>query len=177
VAATNWKGYISSGLVSIPISLPPAARSERVSFHQLHKVCHTRLKQLLFRPHCNRFAERSEIEKGYEYEKDQYVLLSPDELKKTEPESAPSMDILEFVKLDEIDPFYFDAPYYVAPEQAGAHALSSTFVGHPKDRLGRIAKMTMHNREYDRSAIGLERGSAQVATVWELHLAIVEFVP
>ena len=86
VAATTWKGYISFGLVSIPVSLTPAARTERVSFHQLHKVCHTRLKQPLFCPHCNRFVERSEIEKGYEYEKDQYILFSPEELKKIEKE-------------------------------------------------------------------------------------------
>jgi DNA end-binding protein Ku len=148
VAATTWKGYISFGLVSIPINLTPAARTERVSFHQLHKVCHTRLKQPLFCPHCNRFVERSEIEKGYEYEKDQYVLFGPDELKKIEPESARSMDILEFVKLDEIDPFYFDASYYVAPEEAGAHAYHLLRQAMQKSGFAGIAKVTMHNREY-----------------------------
>jgi DNA end-binding protein Ku len=148
VAAATWKGYISFGLVSIPVSLTPAARTERVSFHQLHKVCHTRLKQPLFCPHCNRFVERSEIEKGYEYEKDQYILFSPDELKKIEPESARSMDILEFVKLDEIDPFYFDASYYVAPEEAGAHAYHLLLNVMRKSGFAGIAKLTMHNREH-----------------------------
>jgi hypothetical protein len=76
----------------------------------------------LFCPHCDRFVERSELEKGNEYEKDQYVLFCPDELKKIEPGSARSMDILEFVKLGEIDPFYFDASCYVALGEAGAHA-------------------------------------------------------
>ena len=88
----------------------------------MDKVCHTRLKQPLFCPHCDRFVERSELEKGNEYEKDQYVLFCSDELKKIEPGSARSMDILEFVKLGEIDPFYFDASCYVALGEAGAHA-------------------------------------------------------
>lgn len=104
---STWKGYISFGLVSVPIGITPAARSERVSFHQLHKVCHTRLKQPLFCPQCNRIVNRSEVEKGYEYEKGEYVRFEPQELKKTEPQSAEAMEILEFVKLEEIDPIYF----------------------------------------------------------------------
>ena len=119
MAASSWKGYITFGLVSIPVSLTPAARTERISFNQLHSVCHNRLKQPLFCPHCDRLVDRSEVEKGYEYEKDQYLLFSQAELKNIEPESARSMTILEFVKLEEIDPVYFDACYYAAPKEAG----------------------------------------------------------
>lgn len=148
MAATVWKGHLSFGLVSIPISLTPAARTERISFNQLHSVCHTRLRQPLFCPHCNRNVERSEIEKGYEYEKDQYVLFTPDELKAIEPESARAMDILEFVKEDEVDPLYFDASYYVAPEEGGAHAYHLLLDAMRKSGYAGIAKVTMHNREY-----------------------------
>src|SRR5215469_5388757 len=94
----SWKGYISFGLVSVPISLSPAARSESISFNQLHNVCHSRLKHPLFCPTCNRDVEWSEIEKGYEYEKDQYLLFTPQELKSVEPATAEAMEILEFVK-------------------------------------------------------------------------------
>ena len=144
----TWKGYISFGLVSVPISLSPAARSERISFNQIHSVCHTRLKQPLFCPHCNRMVDRSEVEKGYEYAKDQYLLFSPQELKEIEPESAEAMEIIEFVRLEEIDPVYYDASYYVAPEEAGIHAYHLLHSAMHESGYAGIAKVTMHNREY-----------------------------
>lgn len=144
----TWKGNLSFGLVSIPIQLSPAARTERISFNQLHKVCHTRLKQPLFCPTCNRMVERNEIEKGYEYEKDQYLLFSEEELEKIEPESARVMEILEFCKLDEIDPLYFDASYYANPDPAGAKAYRLLHEAMQRTGYAGIAKVTMHNREY-----------------------------
>lgn len=144
----TWKGSLSFGLVSIPIQLSPAARTERISFNQLHKVCHTRLKQPLFCPTCNRMVERSEVEKGYEYEKDQYLLFTEEELERIEPESARIMEILEFCKLDEIDPLYFDASYYAAPEPAGAKAYRLLHEAMQRTGYAGIAKVTMHNREY-----------------------------
>jgi len=148
VAASTWKGFLSFGLISIPIRLSPAARTERISFNQLHKVCHTRLKQPLFCPTCNRMVERSEIEKGYEYEKDQYLLFTEDELEKAEPESARNMEILEFVKVAEIDPLYFDASYYVAPEEGGEKAYVLLLDAMQKSGYAAVAKLSMHNREH-----------------------------
>jgi DNA end-binding protein Ku len=145
--ASTWKGFISFGLVSIPVRLSPAARTERISFNQLHSVCHTRLKQPLFCPTCNRVVERSEVEKGYEYEKDQYLLFNQEEIDEIEPDSARTMDILEFVKLDEIDPLYFDSSYYVAPEPEGAHAYHLLLEAMSNSGYAAIAKLTMHNRE------------------------------
>lgn len=144
----TWKGSLSFGLVSIPIQLSPAARTERISFNQLHKVCHTRLKQPLFCPTCNRMVERSEVEKGYEYEKDQYLLFTEEELERIEPESARMMEILEFCKLGEIDPLYFDASYYATPEAAGAKAYRLLHEAMQRTGYAGIAKVTMHNREY-----------------------------
>ncbi|HTS13263.1 MAG TPA: Ku protein [Candidatus Limnocylindrales bacterium] len=144
----TWKGSLSFGLVSIPIQLSPAARTERISFNQLHKVCHTRLKQPLFCPTCNRMVERSEVEKGYEYEKDQYLLFTEEELERVEPESARIMEILEFVKLDEIDPLYFDSSYYATPEAAGAKAYRLLHEAMLRTGYAGIAKVTMHSREY-----------------------------
>jgi DNA end-binding protein Ku len=146
--AATWKGTLSFGLVAIPIQLSPAARTERISFNQLHKVCHTRLKQPLFCPTCNRQVERSEVEKGYEYEKDQYLLFTEEELDRIEPESARMMEILEFCKLDEIDPLFFDASYHVAPEAAGAKAYKLLHETMQRTGYAGIAKVTMHNREY-----------------------------
>lgn len=146
--AATWKGTISFGLVSIQIQLSPAARTERISFNQLHNVCHTRLKQPLFCPTCNRMVERNEVEKGYEYEKNQYLLFTEEELDRIEPESARTMEILEFVKLDEIDPLYFDASYYATPEPASTKGYKLLLEAMLKSGHAGIAKVTMHSREY-----------------------------
>jgi DNA end-binding protein Ku len=109
MATTVWKGMLSFGLVTMPIRLYAAARSKHVALHQLHKECHTRIKQPLFCPHCNRFVNRTEIAKGYEYEKGQYILIEEDELKKIAPPSSRTMDILKFVPESAVDPIYFDS--------------------------------------------------------------------
>lgn len=148
MAASTWKGFLTFGLISIPIRLSPAARTERISFNQLHKVCHTRLKQPLFCTTCNRNVERHEVEKGYEIQKDQYLLFTEDEIENIEPESARTMEILEFVKAGEIDPLYFDASYYVAPEEGGQRAYHLLLEAMRKSGYAGIAKVTMHSREY-----------------------------
>ena len=85
---------LTFGLLAIPIKLYTAARSQRINLHQLHKKCHTRLKQPLFCPHCNRQVERDEVVKGYEYEKGQYVIVSDEELKKITPRSSTVMELV-----------------------------------------------------------------------------------
>src|SRR5277367_3606628 len=148
MATSVWKGHLTFGLISIPVRMSTAARGERISFNQLHKECHSRLKQPLFCPVCNRNVERSEIVKGFEHEKDQYVLFSEEELDKIEPPSAHVMEILEFVKLDEMDPVYFDSSYYIAPEDAGVKAYQLLMNAMKESGYGAIAKLTMHQREH-----------------------------
>ncbi len=148
MATTIWKGHLTFGLISMPMRMFAAARGERISFNQLHSVCHSRLKQPLFCPVCNRNVERSEIVKGHEYEKDQYVLFSEEELDKIEPPSAHVMEILEFVKLDEMDPLYFDSSYYLSPEDAGVKAYKLLIDAMKESGYGAIAKLTMHQREH-----------------------------
>jgi DNA end-binding protein Ku len=148
MATTVWKGHLTFGLISIPVRMFAAARGERISFNQLHKECHSRLKQPLFCPVCNRNVERSEIAKGYEYEKDQYVLFSEEELDKIEPPSAHVMEILEFVKLNEMDPLYFDSSYYISPEEAGVKAYKLLMKAMEESGYGAVAKLTMHQREH-----------------------------
>lgn len=148
MATSVWKGHLTFGLISIPVRMFTAARGERISFNQLHKECHSRLKQPLTCPTCNRIVERSEVVKGYEYEKDQYVLFSEEELDKIEPPSAHIMEILEFVKLNEVDPLYFDASYYVAPEEGGVKAYKLLMQAMKESEYAAIAKLTMHQREH-----------------------------
>src|SRR5579883_1683243 len=148
MATTVWKGSITFGLVSIPIRLYAAARSRRIALHQLHDKCHTRLKQPLFCPTCNRFVERGEVVKGYEYEKGQYVLIDPEEVKKITPASGQTMDILAFVDEAQVDPLYFDSSYLAVPEAQGAKAYRLLIKAlEETNRMG-VAKVTMHQREY-----------------------------
>jgi len=148
MATSVWKGHLTFGLVSIPIRLFAAARTERISLNQLHTVCHSRVRQPQFCPTCNRQIERSEIIKGFEYEKDQYVLFSEEELDKLDPPSARTMEILEFVKADEVDPLYFDASYYATPEDAGKKAYELLLDAMEESDHVAIAKLYMHQREY-----------------------------
>src|SRR5579871_1770954 len=148
MATSVWKGHLTFGLISIPVRLFAAARGERISFNQLHKVCNSRLKQPLTCPTCQRSVERSEIIKGYKHEKDQYVLFTEEELDKIEPPSAHVMEILEFVKMKEVDPLYFDASYYVSPEEGGAKAYKLLMMAMEESAYAAIAKVTMHQREH-----------------------------
>jgi DNA end-binding protein Ku len=102
----------------------------------------------LYCPHCERQVPRNEIVKGYEYDKDQYVLFNEEEIDKIEPQSARSMEILEFVKVDEIDPLYYDASYYVTPEDEGKKAYQLLFAAMEESGYAAIAKLTMHQREH-----------------------------
>ena len=148
MASTVWKGYITFGLITIPVRLYAAARTERVSFHQIHEVCGSRIKQQTYCPHCERVVERSELVKGYEVEKDRYVIVSDEEVKSVAPPSSDNMEILEFVKAEGIDPIYFDASYFMVPEEAGKKAYHLLLETMQKSGYSAIAKIAMHQREY-----------------------------
>src|SRR5260370_42146920 len=107
MAAAVWKGTIVLSLLSIPVRLYAAARSERTYLHQIHKECYTRVRQPLFCPHCNRFVDRNEIVKGYEFDEGQYVLVEDKEIKKLAATSSRNLEIAAFTKLREIGPIFF----------------------------------------------------------------------
>ena len=119
MASTVWKGHLTFGLVSLPVKLYSAARSETVSFNQLHKSDHSRVKQVLYCQAEDKPVPRAELVKGYEYEKDKYVVVDEEEIKKVAPRTAKTMEILEFVKASDVDAVFFESSYYVAPDDAG----------------------------------------------------------
>src|SRR5665213_4305344 len=114
----------------------------------LHRDDLQRVKQQLYCPADNRVVERSEIVKGYEYRKDEYVVVEPEEIKKIEPKTAKTMEILEFVKEDEVDPVFFESSYYLMPEEAGRRPYALLTKALEESNYVAIAKLTMHNREY-----------------------------
>jgi DNA end-binding protein Ku len=112
-------GTISFGLVSIPVKLYTAASSGGVSFNLLHAKCGSRIKQQTFCPVCNEVVERSALVKGYEFQKDQYVRFTDEELKSLEGEASKVIDIAEFVPLSSVDPIFFEKTYYLGPDKGG----------------------------------------------------------
>jgi DNA end-binding protein Ku len=132
----------------MPVRLFSGARSSSISFNQLHRTDHHRVKQQLICPADNQVLERSDIVKGYEYRKDEYVIIEPEEIKKIEPKTAKTMEILEFVKTSEVDPVYFESSYYMVPDEAGRRPYALLTKALEESEFVAIAKLTMHNREY-----------------------------
>jgi DNA end-binding protein Ku len=112
-------GTISFGLVAIPVKLYTAASSGGVSFNLLHAKCGSRIKQQTFCPACNETVERQALVKGYEFQKDQYVRFTDEELKSLEGLASKVIDITEFVPLAAVDPIYFEKTYYLGPDKGG----------------------------------------------------------
>src|SRR5258708_16241331 len=115
MASTVWKGHLTFGLLSLPVKLYSAARSETVSFNQLHKTDHSRVKQVLYCQAEDKPISRSEIVKGYEYEKDKYVVIDDEDIKKVAPKTTRTMEVLEFVNAAQVYPIVIDSSYYIPP--------------------------------------------------------------
>ena len=148
MAASTWKGHLTFGLVSFPIRLFSAARAETVSFNLLHKEDHSRIKQMIYCQAEDKPVPRSELVKGYEYEKDRYVEIDDEDIKKVAPKTARVMEILEFVKADQVDPIYLESSYYVAPDEGGEKPYALLFQALRESKYYALAKVAMHNREH-----------------------------
>jgi DNA end-binding protein Ku len=143
-----WKGHISFGLVAFPVKLHAAARSQAVSFNQLHQCDHSRVKQVLYCQAEDKPVSRSELVKGFEYEEDRYVVVEERELDQMVPRSSRVMEVLEFVPAAEVDPVYLDASYYVVPERAGEKPYTLLYEALRQSGYVSIAQLTMHSREH-----------------------------
>jgi DNA end-binding protein Ku len=148
MASSVWKGHLTFGLVSFPIRLFSAARSETVSFNLLHKEDHSRIRQVIYCQAEDKPVPRSELVKGYEYEKDQYVEIDDEDIKKVAPKTAKVMEILEFVKAADVDPIYLESSYYVAPDEGGEKPYALLFQALRESQYYALAKIAMHNREH-----------------------------
>jgi DNA end-binding protein Ku len=148
MASTVWKGHVTFGLVSFPVKLYTAARSETISFNQLHKEDHSRVKQVLYCQAEDKPIARTDIVKGYEYEKGRWVVVDDEEIKRMAPASAKTMEIVEFVKSSEVDPVYFESSYYMAPDDAGERPYALLYEALERTGYTGVAKITMHNREH-----------------------------
>jgi DNA end-binding protein Ku len=174
MAASVWKGMISFGLVSIPIRLYAAARTKRTYLHQIHNKCNTRLKQPLYCPTCDRMVDRSEVIKGYEYETGQYVLVDADEIKKITPPSGKTMEIITFLKENEVDPIYFDSSYFALPDQHAEKPYALLMKALEDTKKVGVAKVTMHQREYTVFIRARDKGLTLHTMYYANEIAAVE---
>jgi DNA end-binding protein Ku len=148
MASTVWKGQLQFGLVSLPIRLYSAARGETVSFNLLHAPDHSRIRQVTYCQAEDKPVQRNELVKGYEYEKDRYVVIEDEDLKSAAPKTAKIMEIQEFVKAEQVDPVFLESSYYVAPEEGGEKPYALLFEALRQSQYYGVAKIAMHNREH-----------------------------
>jgi len=120
MARAIWSGAISFGLVNIPVKLYSAVSKKTVRFHQLDSKDNTRIQQKRVNPNTGDEVPFEQLVKGYELSPDRYVVVKPEELESIEPKKTRTIEIEDFVEMDEIDPIYYDHPYYLAPGQGAA---------------------------------------------------------
>ena len=145
---TVWKGSISFGLVNIPVKLHAATEDRDVKLRQLHKECNAPISYKKVCTSCNAEVKPEDIVKAYEYTKGKFVVLDDDDLKALKKENEDkAVEIVDFVKLEEIDPIYFERTYFLAPDKGGAkaYALLRAALG-DSDKIG-IAKIIIRQKE------------------------------
>lgn len=145
---TVWKGAISFGLLNVPVKMGAATQKENISFRQLHKACNTPINQKRFCSKCNREVAYEEIVKGFEYEPGKFVLVTNEELDALPIKSAKYIDIVDFIRIEEVDPVYFDKTYYLWPEKGGEKPY--LILRDAMRETGRVAmaKVTMREKEH-----------------------------
>ncbi len=143
-----WKGAISFGLVSVPVGLYTATEEKSLHFNQLHDEDFGRIKYQRVCSKCGEMVDFEHIVKGYEYEKDKYVVLTDEDFDAVPVESSKAIDIVQFVDLADIDPIYFQKSYYLVPEETGLKAYTLLRRAMEEDGRVAIAKVAFREKEH-----------------------------
>src|SRR5918992_3107463 len=142
-----WSGAISFGLVNVPIKLYSAVSKKTVRFHQLNGETGSRIAQKRVDSVTGEEVPYENLVKGYELTKDRYVLITPDELETLEPEKSRTIDIEDFVDLADIDPVYYDHPYYLVPDKGAAKAYGLLLGAMQESGKVAIARVVLRTKE------------------------------
>jgi DNA end-binding protein Ku len=134
-------------MVSIPVGLYAATESKDVAFHQLHKPCNSRLKQRRWCPVCEADVEMAEVVKGYEYSKDQYVIVDEQDFESLPVPSKHTIELSAFVEQTEIDPVYHEKTYYLEPDETGIKAYALLMRALEAKSLSALAKVAIRTKE------------------------------
>jgi DNA end-binding protein Ku len=144
----TWKGYIKVSLVNIPVKVYPATEaSATISFNQLHAACQTKIQQKKWCPKCEIELTQADIVKGYQFEKNRWVVIEEEDIAKVKTESTKIINLLQFTDVDAIDPMYVDNAYYLAPEGPMAADAYAVMRDGMQGKAG-IGKVAIHGREY-----------------------------
>ena len=159
-ARPTWKGFLKVSLVTVPVRVFPATDTARsLSFNQLHAECQTRIRQKKWCPSCDREVDKTEIVKGYEFEKGHYVVMDEEDIAKARPESTRVINLLRFAEMESIDPIYVERPYYLAPDGKVAGEAFGVLREALTGKAG-IGKLALGGREYLVAVQPRERGLA-----------------
>ena len=142
-----WSGAISFGLVNVPIKLYSAVSKKTVRFNQLNAETGNRIQQKRVDPETGEEVGYDQIVKGYELTKDRYVVITPEELESLDPEKTRTVDIEDFVDLDEIDPVYYDHPYYLVPDKGATKAYGLLLGAMKQANKVAIARVVLRSKE------------------------------
>lgn len=148
MARSIWKGAISFGLVNVPVKLYSAVQKKTVRFNQLHAADGVRIQQKRICPADGEEVPYEHVVKGFEVSPDRYVVITPEELEALAAEKTRTIDIEDFVELDEIDPLYYEHPYYLAPDTGAAKAYSLLLAALEQSRKVAIARVVLRSKEY-----------------------------
>lgn len=145
---TVWKGAISFGLLNVPVKMGAATSRENVAFKMLHKECNTPIKQKRFCPKCGKEVPMDHIVKGYEYEPGRFVIIKKEDLEAVPVKSTRTIDIVDFIKLEEVDPIYYDRTYYLWPDTGNEKPYF--ILRNAMQDTGRVAvaKVTIRQKEH-----------------------------
>ncbi|WP_251553764.1 Ku protein [Neobacillus muris] len=145
---TMWKGSISFGLVNIPIKLHTATEDKDIKLRTLHNKCHSPIKYEKVCTVCEEEVKPEDIVKAYEYTKGKFVVLDEEELEKLRKENEDkAVEIIDFVKMEEIDPIYFDRSYYMSPNEGGGKAYSLLRKALQESQIVGLAKIVIRSKE------------------------------
>jgi DNA end-binding protein Ku len=147
MARAIWNGVITFGMVSIPVGLYTATQEKDIRFNQIHEVCGSRIKLQKFCPVCEKVVEADELVKGYEYSKGMYALVTEEDFEQLPVASKHTIDVAAFVKSEEVDPLYFDASYYLKPEDVGRKPFALMMKALQDKGVAAVAKIAMRNKE------------------------------
>ena len=142
-----WKGTLNFGLVSVPVKLYSAAVHKNVTFHQLHATDHARIVQRRFCSAEEEEVDYGEIVKGYELAPGRYVVVEPEEFAALEPVATRTIEVEDFVQLDEIDAIYFDRPYFLVPARGGARSYRLLLEAMRETGKVAIGRIVLRSRE------------------------------
>jgi DNA end-binding protein Ku len=169
-----WSGAISFGLVNVPIKLYSAVSKKTVRFHQLNGETGSRIAQKRVDSVTGEEVPYENLVKGYELTKDRYVLITPDELETLEPEKSRTIDIEDFVDLSEIDPVYYDHPYYLVPDKGAAKAYGLLLNAMKESGRVAIARVILRSKE---QLVAIRPGHEGTVLLMETMIFADEVVP